>query len=126
MHGPRLERPLPQSCVSRVESKLLPQAPTSSKPLLSQRAKTYITQYVPCAMEGFWLGHVLGDKEHTEGFLIANVFVPAGAAAKRAHATTKTFSTDAEPESSPAYRSESLSHHGRQRHGEERADPELT
>ena len=33
-------------------------------------------------MEGFWLGHFLGDKEHTEGFHIANVFVPAGAAAK--------------------------------------------
>lgn len=33
-------------------------------------------------MEGFWLTHFLGDKEHTEAFLTANAFTPAGAAAK--------------------------------------------
>ena len=41
--------------------------------------KTYLTQYVPCATAGFWLDHAFGDKETTEAFFWANVFVPAGA-----------------------------------------------
>ena len=55
---------------------MTPQTPTSSKPPLSQRAKTYFTQYVPCAASG-WITYSIGDPKHAEDFFVTNVVIPA-------------------------------------------------
>jgi RHS repeat-associated protein len=63
-------------------TKFGPQTPTQpQKPPLSQRAKTYFTQYVPCAVSG-WITYSIGDPEHAKDFFVTNVVIPPVSALK--------------------------------------------